>query len=162
MEITIYIGFIIGTGIAFLLYVFITKPEKQLLIKSLVVAGIWTVFGLLWDFLGINIFHLWDNTVALLPELWNIPVGNIPFCIFGGGFFVLLWNDFGDEKVLIKIVFLMAAAGSCGYVVVLMKEEGFLLHFDPYNSGWAYAFWLANLLMMVVMDYWYDKYIINE
>ncbi len=159
MEILIYIGFIFGTAIAFCLYVLITKPKKQLLKKSLIIACIWTIFGLLWDFLGINIFHLWDNAIALLPELWNIPIGNIPFCILGGSLFILLWNDFGEEKLLIKIVFLMAVAGSCGYVVCLMKEQGFLLHFDPYNSGWAYIFWFANLLMMVIMDYLYEKYI---
>jgi len=159
MEILLYVAFIIGCAIGLIGYTLITKPAKENIIKAFIIAVIWTLFGLLWDFLGINIYHLWDNTVSLLPELWNIPIGNIPFCIFGGMLFVLIWDEF--ETPITQGAFLLTATGTCGYGVVLLKEQGFLLHFEPYNSGWAYLFWLSQLLMMVVMDYLYKKYFLK-
>jgi len=137
------------------------KIEKELIKKSLIIGCIWLIPSLLFDYLGINIYHLWDNSGSLLPELWNIPIGNIPFSIFGAAFFILLWNTLNKmdkpERTVIKVFVLLMAAGTCGYVVALMIQRGFLIHYTPYNLTWAYFFWLGNLLIMVGCDFLYDK-----
>ena len=153
MEILLYIILIIACTASFIAYAVIAKPEH--LKKAIVVGIIFTIFGFLWDFIGINLVHYWDNTSSLLPELYGVPIGNIPFTIFGGAVFILLWNEF--ERRITKIVFLFSAAGTCGYAVALNIYSGFLIHYPPYNIGWAYLFWLGNLCLMVFCDYLYEK-----
>ena len=99
---------------------------------------------------------MWNNTTSIFPELFGIPIGNIPFSIFGGSLFVLFWNEF--EKPITKFAFLFSAAGTCGFAVAFTIHLGFLEHYAPYNIGWAYLFWLGNLSLMVFCDYLYEKY----
>lgn len=125
-------------------------------VKALIIGSIFLIPGMLADFIGINILHWWDNTGFLLPfEFFNIPIGNFPFVVFGGAFFVLIWNEF--KKPVTKIFFLLAAAGTCAFFVALTIHYGFLIHNWPYDIGWAYFFWLGMLSFLVLCDYLYEK-----
>ena len=155
LVIWFYIICIIGVAVAFIIYVLKTKTEHWK--KALIIGLLFLIPGMLADYIGINLLHLWDNTANLLPEFFGIPVGNFPFVVFGGAFFVLIWNEF--EKPETKVIFLFAAAGTCAYFVALTIFYGFLVHYPPYDIGWSYWFWLGMLSFMVLCDFLYDKYV---
>lgn len=147
MDILIYIILIVACTVGFITFAVIRKPTH--LKKAIIVGLIFCAFGYLWDYLGINVYHLWDNTSSILPELFGVPIGNLPFTIFGGALFVLIWNKF--ETPTTKTAFLFSAAGTCGYFVALTVYWGFLEHYPPYNIGWSYFFWLGNLLDVLII-----------
>jgi glucan phosphoethanolaminetransferase (alkaline phosphatase superfamily) len=147
--IEIYLTFIAITILGSSTLLFTLKKAE--LVRAFTISIIFTLYGLAFDFVGINILHWWDNTTSLLPELWNIPIGNIPFCIAGGTIFIGLWNKI--DKPLFKAIFFFTATGTIAYGVSLAVFFGFLQHFPPYNIGWAYLFWNGTLGIMILINF---------
>ena len=158
-DLIFYAGMVAGTVILYfvVLYLFHDPPRKPEMIRSFWTGGLFLVAGWIADYVGINVLRLWDNSRSLLPELAGIPVGNIPFCFFGGALFILIWHRFHD--FVQRLFFALTVAGTCAYFVALTIRSGFLIHYEPYSIVWAYFFWLGFVGFMILTDALYPRFL---